>query len=176
LSKAEYVESEILEHVLASMMPANARACRVSLATGLRIGDVLLLRPDQIAKQRFTIREQKTGKSRRLYLPKALWLELQRESGDNWVFPGRNPKKHRSRQAVWADVNRAKKIFRIGANISPHSMRKIAAVELFRRTGDLAKVRDYLNHNNDAVTLIYALADSLAAASKNGKKRKKKPP
>lgn len=171
--KAEYIDQDQLEHVLASMMPANARACRVSLATGLRIGDVLRLKPEQIAKQRFTIREQKTGKSRRVYLPKALWLELQRESGSEWVFAGRNPTKHRSRQAVWADINRARKFFRIGANIAPHSMRKIAAVRMFQRTGDLSKVKEFLNHDSDAVTLIYALADALASKKK---KKKKKPP
>ena len=172
--KSDYVDDRILGHVLASMMPANAQVCRVSLATGLRIGDVLSLRTEQIKRQRFTIREQKTGKSRRIYLPKALWLELQRDAGSVWVFPGRNPQKHRSRQAVWTDINRAKQLFRINANISPHSMRKIAAVEMFKRTGDLHKVKEFLNHDSDSVTIIYALADALASRSAAKKAKRKK--
>lgn len=168
-----YVDSEALGHVLAALTPGNALACRVSLATGLRIGDVLRLQSAQLQRQRFTIREEKTGKSRRVHLPKELWREMRAQAGDTWVFPGRDPRKHRTRQAVWADVKRARKAFRIRANLSPHSMRKIAAVEEFKRTGDLEKVRLYLNHDNSSVTMIYALADVLASQTP---KKKKKPP
>ena len=168
-----YIDKVALSHVLSALMPANALACRVSLETGLRIGDVLQLRPEQIKKQQFTIREMKTGKSRRVYLSKKLWLDLRAHSGDYWVFPGRDPHKHRTRQAVWADVKRARVLFRMSENVSPHSMRKIAAVDKFRRTGDLKKVQLFLNHENMAVTMLYAMADVLA---KNSQKMKKKPP
>ena len=173
--RTDYIEENILDHVLVSMMPANARACRVSLATGLRIGDVLKLRTEQLKRQRFTIREEKTGKSRRVYLPKALWKELQTNAGEVWVFEGRNPEKHRTRQAVWHDIKRAQKLFRIDANLGAHSMRKIAAVELFKRTGDLLKVQEYLNHDNTATTMIYALADALASQRSKKSKKKKAP-
>ncbi len=168
-----YIDKVALDHILAALMPSNALACRVSLATGLRIGDVLQLRPEQLQKQRFTIREEKTGKSRRIHLPKDLWKGLQDHAGKYWVFPGRDPRKHRTRQAVWADVKRARKAFRMKENVSPHSMRKIAAVEEFRRTGDLKRVQLYLNHDNLAVTMIYAMADVLAQQQP---KKKKKPP
>lgn len=169
-----YVDKKALGHVMAALMPSNALACRVSLATGLRIGDVLQLRPEQLKKQRFTIREQKTGKTRRVYLPKELHAELLAQAGEHWVFPGRDPKMHRTRQTVWADVKRARKAFRMRENVSPHSMRKIAAVEEFRRTGDLSKVQRFLNHDDPMVTMIYAMADQLAR-QKPGKKKKRPP-
>lgn len=176
----DYVVEDVLGHILAALMPANARVCRVCLATGLRVGDALQLRTAQIQKQRFTIREEKTGKPRRIYLPAALWAELRANSGDIWVFPGRDPTKHRTRQAVWADIKRAQKMFRVQANIGTHSMRKVAAVELFKRTGDLMAVQEFLQHDRSSTTMIYAMADALTAAKKKPgtkrRKKKKRPP
>lgn len=174
--KTDYIEEDILGHILQALMPANRRACMVSLATGLRIGDVLRLTTEKIKKQRFTVREEKTGKSRRIYLRKSLWRELMANAGDIWVFPGRNPMKHRTRQAVWKDLKRAQKMFRVEANIGAHSMRKIAAVDLFRRTGDLQLVQEFLNHDRDSTTMIYALADAMSKAQRKKKKSKKKKP
>ncbi len=168
-----YLDPESLQQLLRLLMPANNLVCRLSLVTGLRIGDVLQLKTSQIQKQRFTIHEEKTGKSRRIYIPKKLWVILKKNAGSYWVFPGRDPKKHRTRQAVWADVKRARRALRLHAVVTPHSMRKIAAVEKFKKTGDLQKVQEYLNHDNSAVTMIYAMADILAMQKK---KKKKKPP
>lgn len=68
-------------------------------------------------------------------------------------------RKHRTRQAVWKDVKRAAKLFRLPQNVAPHSARKVYAVELMEKYGDIAVVRKALNHSSDSVTLIYALAD-----------------
>lgn len=48
-------------------------------------------------------------------------------------------------------------------NLGPHSARKIFAVDLYHRTGDLEAVRKALNHTDQAVTLVYALADQLTS-------------
>ena len=42
--KSEYVTDDVMAHVFAALMPANALALRVSDATGLRIGDVLAIK------------------------------------------------------------------------------------------------------------------------------------
>ena len=60
--RSEWIEKGEMEHVLAALMPENRLACEISLATGLRINDVLSLKASDVKKQRFTIREQKTGK------------------------------------------------------------------------------------------------------------------
>ena len=46
-------------------------------------------------------------------------------------------------------------------HVSPHSCRKVWAVEQYHRTGDLKKVQKLLNHSSEAVTQLYALADVL---------------
>ena len=70
--RTQWVPQGEIVHVLAALQPKNRLACEISLATGLRINDVLALKPDQIKKQRFTVREEKTGKTRSIYLPKEL--------------------------------------------------------------------------------------------------------
>ena len=152
----------MLEHqvqlVLHLLMPQNRLVMRVALATGLRVGDVLALTPDKL-KQRTTIKEQKTGKSRRVSIPPALLLDLEANSNGKWVFPGRDPKKHRTRQAVWKDIKRAAIACRFPQNVAPHSFRKVYAVQLLKKYGDIKKVAKALNHSSFEVTAIYAFAD-----------------
>lgn len=110
------------------------------------------------------ITEQKTGKRRTVALGKDLTSDLLRQSGQIFVFQGRNGvETHRTRQAVYKDIKRAGKAFRIKENLTPHTLRKVYAVRLYRKYGSMQKVREALNHSNDAVTMIYALADHLQA-------------
>ena len=168
--RTDYMLDREVELVLAALMPANALALRVALHTGLRIGDVLQLRPEQL-QSRFWITEQKTGKKRQVGLPAGLLEDLKAASGLHWVFPGRDPTKHRTRQAVWKDMKRAAKAFRLPINAGPHSARKVYAVELMRKYGDIERVRRALNHNSETVTLLYAMADMQRAARANRRKR-----
>ena len=156
--KTEYLLNREVEVVLAALTPKNRLVLRTALATGLRVGDVLALTPDRL-KPHFWVTEQKTGKKRQIGLPEPLLSDLKKEAGKVWVFPGRDPRKHHTRQAVWKDMKRAAKAFRLPLNVGPHSARKVYAVELLRKYGDLARVRRALNHNSETVTLLYAMAD-----------------
>ena len=155
--------------MLAALTPANALIMRVALHTGLRISDVLQLKTAQLAP-RFWVTEGKTKKRRQVGLPQPLLGDLQKCAGDQWVFPGKKPSAHRTRQAVWKDVKRAAKALRLPQNVAPHSARKVYAVELLSRYGDIERVRRALNHSSTAVTLIYALADK-QLQSKNRRRR-----
>ena len=159
--RTEYLLDREVERVLGALTPSNRLALRVSLHTGLRIGDVLALRTADL-KPQFWITESKTGKAKMVGLPVDLLDDLKDNAGEVWVFPHRlDPQKHRTRQAVWADVKRAQKAFRLPQNIGPHSFRKAYAVHLFERYGNIEKVRRALNHSNTEVTMIYAMADHL---------------
>ena len=160
--RTEYLMEKEVERVLMALMPSNRLVCRVCLHTGLRVSDVLELRPWQIARQ-FWIVEKKTGKRRRVNLTGKLVSEMRSESGGSeWVFPGRDYRKHRTRQAVWQDVKRAAKAFRLPQNVAPHSFRKVYAVELLRRYGDIERVRKAMNHSSTSVAMIYAMAAATA--------------
>lgn len=170
--RADYIDPVNFEHILAALTPQNRLAIQVSLATGLRISDVLNLRTECLQRARTTVRELKTGKTRRIYLPAQLRDELMHIAGRYYVFEGRlDAKKPRTRQAVYKDLKRAQGILRIkNSQISPHTARKIYAVEALGKYGNLAKVQELLNHQDEAVTMVYAMADVLTARHLQGLK------
>lgn len=170
--KTEYLIEKEVERVLDLLTYENRLVLRVLLHTGLRIGDALQLRPWQL-KPNFWITEQKTGKRRQVGLPEPLLADLRESAGSEWVFPGQRPGKHRTRQAVWKDVKRAAAALRLTANAAPHSARKVYAVKLLEKYGDIDRVRRALNHGGLEVTLIYAMADKQLTAS--GRRRRSKP-
>ena len=159
--RSEWVPKGDFEHILVALTPENRLACEISLATGLRINDVLSLKPLQVAKQRFTVYEQKTGKSRSVRLPVELVNRALACSGQHYVFAHRlNGRKHRTRQAVFKDLKRVADVFRMKQNVCPHSLRKSFAVEEFQKNGgDLKRVQKLLNHSSEAVTMLYAMAN-----------------
>ena len=173
--RAEWAPKETLELLLTAMMPANRLAIRASMATGLRIGDVLAFKTAQVRQQRWTVKEQKTGKLRRVYLPAKLCEDILAQAGRIWAFEGRSDaKKHRTRDAVYKDLRRVATLYRVDGkklveHISPHSARKVYAVEAYQKTGSLRKVQELLNHEDEAVTMLYALADVLTARNHGGK-------
>lgn len=164
--KSEYIDPVLFEHLLYALTPTNRLICRVCLQTGLRVGDVVSLRSDSL-KKTMTVTEQKTGKKKRVTLPVVLLRQLRDQSGKVFVFEHRTDEnRHRTRQAVYADIKRAAKAFRLKENLTPHSLRKIYAVKIYQRTGDLEKVRTALNHDSESVTMLYALSDELTRKKK----------
>lgn len=172
--RSDFVEKDVLGHVLYALTPANRLVCRICLETGLRVDDALSLPASVLKKQSFTVTEKKTGKKKRCRLSEGLRAELKSVCGDVYIFPHRiDPSKHRSRQAVFTDLKRASKLFRVKENISPHTMRKAYAVDLMRRYGDIGRVASALNHEPDSiVTTLYALADLLTKRNAQHKKKR----
>lgn len=167
--RTEYLLDREVDLILAALTDTNRLVMRVCLRTGLRVGDVLALKTAQL-KPHFWVTEQKTGKARQVGLPEPLLSDLRKHAGEHWVFPGRDPRKHQTRQAVWKDVKRAAEAFRLKQNVGPHSARKVYAVDLLRKYGDIDRVRRALNHGSESVTLIYAMADQQLEA-KNRRRR-----
>ena len=157
--RTQAIARDDMEHVLALLTPQNELVCRVCLAGALRVGDALNLRTQQLRQQRITLREQKTGKRRTLQLPVGLRKRLAAYAGEVYVFPHRtDPLKHRSRQAVWKDIKRAQHALRVHGCLGSHSMRKSAAVRKYAACGDMRAVKQLLNHSDEVVTALYALA------------------
>ena len=151
-ARTTYANGAQMAHVLAALMPTNALVVKLCMQTGLRISDVLELRSCEL-KRRQTVRESKTGKTRRIQWPAGLYEQMQEQAGKYWVFEGRTDrKKHRQRQTVWKDIKRAEKVFkRSGA-------RKYAAVNAYQR-GGMKAAQKMLNHSDPMITRLYALAD-----------------
>lgn len=166
----EYLYQKEVDRVLAALMPQNQLIVRVILHTGMRLSDVLNLRTDRLSTSGWYV-EGKTGKKRRYGLPKPLLEMILRQAGPEWAFPGRKKGAHKTRQAVWADIKRAARAFRLKQNVGAHSMRKVYAVQLLSKYGDIERVRRNLNHSSTSITAIYAMADLLLERKLEGRKR-----
>jgi len=160
--KTDYLLHKEMECVLRALTPSNELVMRACLQTGLRVSDVLALRRDQIGN-RFWVTEAKTGKRRIVGLDTPLVDAILGASmGSDWAFPGRaGVDSPRTRQAVWKDVKRAQKAFRLPQNVGTHTARKIYAVELMEKYGDIARVQKAMKHSSESITAIYAMSDIL---------------
>lgn len=166
--RSSWVSDDVMGLVLAAMMPANRLAVQCSLATGLRIDDVLSLHTETVQHTaRPYVRDCKTGKLHRVYIPVELREQMLAQAGRVYIWEGRTCRdRHRTRQAVYKDMVRAANIVKragwVSRNItiSPHSARKCAAVRAYRK-GGLAAAAALLQHDtaHPAVTLLYALSD-----------------
>lgn len=170
----DYLLQREVDRVLAALMPQNELIVRVMLHTGMRVSDVLELRTADLSQSGWYT-ERKTGKKRRYGLPRPLYDAIRAQAGSVWVFEGRlDPSQHKSRQAVWRDLKRAARAFRLPQNIGTHSARKVYAVGLMRRYGDMQRVQRALNHSSPAVTAIYAIADQLLERKLERRRRRKR--
>ena len=163
--RSDYVKSEAFRLLINSMQYENGLALRVSLETGLRIGDVLKAKAVDLKGTKLSYVAQKTGKAGCKTLSKSLANALRRVSGSYWIFEGRGRTKtgHRTRQTVYRDLKKVCKRLGVEGQISPHSARKSYAVADFRENG-LEHVKRELQHDQDSVTLLYALSDVLTGA------------
>jgi len=177
--RSEWVDGDTMALVLAAMMPGNALAVECSLVTGLRIDDVLALHTETVRRTaRPYVRDSKTGKTHRVYLPRELRERMLAQAGRVYVWEHRTDwTRHRTRQAVYKDMRQAAGVFerngRLGAHVSPHSARKCAAVRAYQR-GGLDAAAALLNHDegHPLVTMVYALADQVGAGGANGRRRR----
>lgn len=156
-----YLNPVIYNKLYACMQYKNVLALRVSLETGLRIDDVLSLRRQQLQKRTLYGVAKKTKKSFRKVISQDLANRLREIQGEWYIFEGRlDPKKHRTRQAVWKDTKKAAKLLELQGNIAPHSARKTYGVEMFRDSG-ISTVKRELQHKDIHTTMLYAFADYL---------------
>ena len=150
----------------------NTLILRVSLETGLRIGDILKLRPDDIKGRTITYTAEKTGKHGRAVISQDLAKRLKQVAGEKYIFPKRGEQnEHRARQTVWKDVKKAVAALRaVGVikdeNISPHSARKTFAVEDAERYG-IKHTQKALQHRDKSTTQMYAFSDKYIGTYSN---------
>lgn len=134
----------------------------VALRTGLRIGDVLKIRVEDLTPQGVIYTAEKTGKRGFAALPPETLHALTQQARGGWCFP--SPKvegKHLTRQAAWQRMKRAARAAGVNLEgVSPHALRKCFAVERMHAEG-LGAVQRALQHDRPGVTETYALADWL---------------
>ena len=133
---------------------------QIGCATGLRVTDILCMEKKILEKKEPTIREKKTGKSKRIYIPKKLKNELIEfsKNNDRYIFESKASKTgHITRQAVWKHYKKVAKAMNIQINIGTHTMRKNKVYQLMQKGKSLKYIKNELNHTNLSDTLLYMM-------------------
>ncbi len=129
-------------------------------STGLRVSDIVRLPKAILTKKEPTITEQKTGKSKRFYIPKKVRQDMEifaAKSPNEYIFYSEKSNcGHITRQAVWKRFKIAAERANISTNVGTHSMRKKYAMREYQRNG-LRSTQKKLNHSNTADTILYLL-------------------
>ena len=135
---------------------------------GLRISDLLSLRWDMLlGKERFTLREQKTGKRREIVINETFRATIQACHDSLGVKNDSQPCFLTSlgsvpaTQTVNRNLKKIKEKYRLPINhFSTHTFRKTFGYRVFTRAGDnaelaLYKLSEIFNHSNTRVTRRY---------------------
>jgi integrase len=136
----------------------------LDLALGLRKGDLLALRWDQIDLKARTIvvPTSKTDELLSLPLPSAavrLLRALPRRDGSPWVFPGDGKTGHLVEpKAAWHRIRVRAKV----TDVRIHDLRRTLGSWLKASGADLATIGRVLNHADPASTAVYARLDTEA--------------
>ena len=130
-------------------------------AAGLRISEVVHLRPPDIDSQRMVIRvEQGKGQKDRYVMlsPKLLeslrnWWRVAKPK--SWLFPGDIAGTHISKDAVEQACQKVQRHCCIPKPITPHSLRHAFAVHLLESGTDVRTIQLLMGHRSLATTARY---------------------
>lgn len=156
--RAEYINPNELSAICRYMQSDNALALKVASLSGLRISDVLKIRPSDITGTAVTYVAMKTGKQGTFKLPKKVIEQMFANSNNFWIFPGRNPEQHKTRQAVYTDMIKARECAKVKTHVTPHSTRRLFAVEVANNEGIISAMKK-LQHSNADITRLYIAKD-----------------
>ena len=136
----------------------------ILLSTGYRLDDVLSLRRWQLAGAEIVQRERKTGRLRTAQNATPVALTGGGGNSLRYAFPALRRRKRRKmhRTTYWRHFAAAVKAAGYdGRGYTPHSLRKVYAVEALKRTGSLEAVRADLGHTSIGTTALYAFSDRM---------------
>jgi integrase/recombinase XerD len=152
---------EVLQFLECVPGPKHRAILTTCYAAGLRISEVLHLRPTDIDSRRMVIRvEQGKGQKDRYVMLSPKLLELLRtwwrvERPTTWLFPGDRPGQAISKDAVEQACQKARRRCRIPKPITPHSLRHAFAVHLLETGTDVRTIQLLLGHRSLATTARY---------------------
>ena len=136
----------------------NQLLFKIGISTGLRCGDLVKLRVDQVrGKSSFKIREGKTKKERIVYLNQVMadiadYIE---------TLPADQEYLFQSKKGGHISVTQAYRILEkagdmIGnISVGTHTMRKTFGYTYYKATKDIATLMEIFNHSSQKITLRY---------------------
>ena len=128
--------------------------------TGLRIGDLLKLKTNQILALKskkekiLTIKEDKTQKLRRIYIDNCFdkVYEYASQLKSEWLFPSRKGNKAIFPTQSYRQLNKASDFAGV-ESVENHTLRKTFGCWFYKATKDVAMLQQILNHSHLEITL-----------------------
>jgi len=160
-----------VEAHLAAQETIYADIWKVGVNTALRISDLLSLTMDDVRRldveqPSLQIKEQKTGKHRKVVINQSALFVMQRRLADHpdhaWLF--QSDAANRNRREPPKPINRrsVSRVFeRVGQKVAPkvalgtHSMRKTRGYAMHKAGRSIESIAKVLNHSSPAVTMRY---------------------
>lgn len=145
--RIRWLTAEEETHLLNCLPPATAAFCEILIHTGMRRGELLNLKPEDVDGNYARLWVTKSGKPRSVPLS-----ERAKELIDKWVpF---NMEIHRIRR----DWLKAKTLMGLDddSNFVMHTLRHTTATRMLDTTGNLAVVQKMLGHAKITTTMRYA--------------------
>jgi site-specific recombinase XerD len=152
---------EVTRFFQAITHPRDRVALLTIYAAGLRVSEVVGLRPADIDSDRMLIhvRQGKGRKDRMVMLSPTLLEELRHyvrwARPYHWLFPGPDPTQHLSARALQRVCRRAGEAARIRKRVTPHVVRHTFATHLLDAGTDLRIIQTLLGHRSVRTTTIY---------------------
>lgn len=152
---------EEVERLLQAIVSPQQRViAMVMYAAGLRVSEVVSLRPADIDSRQMVIRvvQGKGRKDRMVTLSPVLLEQLrqhyQRVRPRIWLFPGRVSGHHVCEKSVWRAIARARHAVG-GKRVSPHCLRHSYATHMLEAGTDLRTIQVILGHASLKTTAVY---------------------
>jgi integrase len=156
-------DKSLIEEIKTELLKDNYRNYLLfvlGINTGLRIGDILKLKVQDVRnKTHIILKEQKTGKTKKFFINSVLREALDRYiknmSDHEYLFQSRNgTNQPLSRSQAYRVLNKAGETVGLD-NIGCHSTRKTFGYHHYKQYKDVALLQELFNHSAPSITLDY---------------------
>jgi site-specific recombinase XerD len=141
--------------------PKHHAVAMVLYSSGLRIGEALRLRVQDIDSERglIFVRDGKGRKDRMVMLAQVTLAELRTyarlERPNHWLFPGERRDRHLHPRCIQRSIGLAARAAGIKKKVTPHTLRHSFATHLLEEGTDLRYIQRLLGHKKSTTTEIY---------------------
>jgi integrase/recombinase XerD len=153
--------AEVTRLLARARNPKHRAILMLLYSSGLRVGEVVRLRPSDLDVERglVRVRRGKGSKDRYTLLARraveAVRLYLDAYPSRTWLFPGGRPARHLTVRSVQRVVKRAAQAAGISKDVTTHTLRHSFATHLLEGGTNLRIIQELLGHQSARTTQIY---------------------
>ena len=152
---------EVARMLARAKNPKHRALLMLLYSAGLRVGEVVRLRPEDLDVERrlVRVRRGKGGKDRYTLLARraveAVRLYRDAYPTERWLFPGSRLDRHLTSRSVQRIVKHAALAAEVEKDVTPHTLRHSFATHLLEGGTNLRVIQELLGHQSARTTQIY---------------------